>query len=97
MRHQDHLSAAQSQHAGYLRKLIVVADDRAHFTAADVEHDDVPAALVVIHLVARQVQLPLLADVAIRSDQHLRVVDDVAFFLAQPDRQHQTMTPGQLG
>ena len=76
---------AQGEYAAHLRELVVVADDDADLAGADVEHADLAAALVELHLVARQVQLPLLADVAVRPDKHLSVVGDVAFLFAHPD------------
>ena len=46
VRHQDHLGAAQCQHAGNLGELVVVADDDADLERADVEDEDLAAALV---------------------------------------------------
>ena len=96
MRHQDDLGAAQGQHAGDLGELVVVADDDPDLARADVEDRDLAAPLVVEHLVARQVQLPLLADVALRADQDLRIEDDVTFLLAQAGADDQAMPRGDL-
>ena len=68
MRHEQHVGAVQGQDAGDLGELVVVADDDADLAAADVEDVDLPAALVEQHLVARQVELAPLAEVARRAD-----------------------------
>ena len=91
VRHQDDLGSAQGEHPGDLGELIVVADDDADLARADVEDGDLAATLVIEHLVPGEVQLPLLADVALRADQDLRIEDDVAFLLAHAGAQDQAM------
>ena len=94
MWHQHHLCASQCQNAADLRELIIVANDDADFARTDVENGNVAAALVVKPLVARQMQLSLLADIAVWTDQNLRVVDDVAFLFAHAGAEHQAMAFG---
>src|SRR5687768_15938803 len=75
--HEKYLGPTERQHARDFGELVVVADDGAHLAEADVENKDVPAALVIIRLIAGQMQLPLFADIAVGANQYLCVEDEV--------------------
>src|SRR5262249_4166702 len=96
MRHQYDIRPPQGNHPRKLRELVVITDDDADLSRTAVEASYFTPALVIKRLISREVQLALLADVALWTYQNLGVVNNVMLLLAQAGAEHRAVSSADI-
>jgi len=93
---QEDLRTLDGQTARRLGKVAVVADHGADPRAGCAYHRQTGARAEVEILIAREVHLALLANVAIRADQELRIVVDAPVQFGDPCRYRHAKRRGEV-